>query len=60
MSFYIDIAILVGLTINVLLAWKADRDFSQLEKVVAQMLMDLGEKGILKVDITKDDEEDDD
>lgn len=60
MSSYIDIAILVGLTINVLLAWKADRDFSRLEEVVAQMLMELGEKGILKVDITGNEEEDDD
>jgi hypothetical protein len=51
----IEIAILVGLALNLILGWKTLRDMDQLEEVVLQMLIDLGEKGVLKVEVHEDD-----
>lgn len=47
----INIAILVGLAVNVVLNWLSLRNTGQLEEVVIKMLMDLGKKGILEVEV---------
>ena len=53
----LEVIILLGLALLTFLLWKIKEDVSQLEEVVAQMLMDLGEKGILKVEVIDDDGE---
>jgi hypothetical protein len=50
----IEIAILVGLVVNVLLSWWIKRDLDEIEQVVVQMLLDLGEQGILNVEVKDD------
>ncbi len=50
----IEIAILVGLVVNVLLSWWIKRDLDEIEQVVVQMLLDLGEQGILNVEVEDD------
>lgn len=50
----IDYLILVGLAVSGYLNWKTLGTTEELEEVVAHMLMDLGEKGILKVEVTED------
>lgn len=50
----IEIAILVGLAVNVLLSWWIKRDLDEIEQVVVQMLLDLGEQGILNVEVEDD------
>jgi len=50
----IEIAILVGLAVNVLLSWWIKRDLDEIEQVVVQMLLDLGEQGILSVEVEDD------
>jgi hypothetical protein len=51
----IEIAILIGLVINSYLAWRVMRDVNRIEDVLAGMLCELGEKGILRVEVTIDD-----
>ena len=51
----IEIAILIGLVVNAYLAWKVMEDVDRLEEVLVEMLCELGEQGILKVEVTKDD-----
>ena len=51
----IQIAILVGIIINVYLAWRIKKNVDEIEEVVVQMLLDLGEQGILKVEVENDD-----
>lgn len=51
----IQIAILLGLLLLLYLTWKTSQEVEELEKVVAQMLIDLGEKGILEVEVMDDD-----
>lgn len=52
----IDLLILVGLAVSCYLNWQAIMRVEELEQVVAQMLLDLGEKGILKVEVTEGDD----
>lgn len=52
----IDLLILVGLTVSCYINWKTWERSEGLEEVVAQMLLDLGEKGILKVEVTDEDD----
>jgi hypothetical protein len=47
--------ILFGLTVNVGLNWWELHKVHNLELIVEQMLLDLGEKGILEVEISEDD-----
>jgi hypothetical protein len=51
----IEIAILIGLAVNAYLAWKVMEDVDRIEEVLVEMLCELGEQGILKVEVTKDD-----
>jgi hypothetical protein len=51
----IEIAILIGLAVNAYLAWKVMEDVDRMEEVLVEMLCELGEQGILKVEVTKDD-----
>lgn len=51
----IDIVTLVGLAIILWLNWVTWQRVEELEDIVAQMLLDLGKKGILAVEVTKDD-----
>ena len=51
----IQIAILVGIILNVYLAWRIKKDVDEIEEVVVQMLLDLGEQGVLKVEVENDD-----
>jgi hypothetical protein len=50
-----DYIILFGLVINAGLNWWEVRKVQNLEAIVGQMLLDLGEKGILEVEISEDD-----
>jgi hypothetical protein len=50
----VEIAILAGLTANVLLSWLIKRDLDEIEQVVVQMLLDLGKQGILNVEVDDD------
>jgi hypothetical protein len=50
----VEIAILAGLTANVLLSWLIKRDLDEIEQVVVQMLLDLGKQGILNVEVEDD------
>jgi hypothetical protein len=51
----VEIAILAGLTANVLLSWLIKRDLDEIEQVVVQMLLDLGKQGILNVEVDDED-----
>jgi hypothetical protein len=51
----IDIVTLVGLAIILWLNWVTWQRVEELEDIVAQMLLDLGKKGVLAVEVTKDD-----
>jgi hypothetical protein len=51
----IDIVTLVGLAIILWLNWVTWQRVEELEDIVAQMLLDLGKKGVLVVEVTKDD-----
>lgn len=51
----IEIAILIGLAVNAYLAWKVMEEVDRMEEVLVEMLCELGEQGILKVEVTKDD-----
>lgn len=51
----IDVFIIAGLMALGYLNWRAYEDVDELGQVVAEMLIDLGKKGILKVDIEDDD-----
>jgi len=50
----IEIAILIGLAVNVLLSWLIKREVDEIEQVVVQMLLDLGKQGILNVEVDDD------
>jgi hypothetical protein len=50
----IEIAILVGLVVNLIFSWLIRREIDEIEQVVVQMLLDLGEQGILKVEVEDD------
>jgi len=50
----IEIAILIGLAVNVLLSWLIKREVDEIEQVVVQMLLDLGKQGILDVEVDDD------
>lgn len=52
----IDLAILLGLLVIAYMNWKLYEDVQEIGNVVAEMLLDLDEKGILKVEIVKDDD----
>jgi pyrimidine operon attenuation protein/uracil phosphoribosyltransferase len=54
-SALVEAAILVGLAVNVYLAWRIKQDVNEIEEVVVQMLLDLGDQGILKVEVDRDD-----
>lgn len=51
----IEIAILVGLVVNLIFSWLIRREIDEIEQVVVQMLLDLGEQGILKVEVEDED-----
>lgn len=51
----VDIIILASLMALGYLNWRTYEDVDELGQVVAEMLIDLGKKGILKVDIEDDD-----
>lgn len=51
----IDVFIIAGLMALGYLNWRTYEDVDELGQVVAEMLIDLGKKGILKVDIEDDD-----
>ena len=50
----VDVIILAGLMILGYLNWRTYEDVDQLSQVVAEMLIDLGKKGILKVEVEDD------
>lgn len=50
----IDLLILAGLAVNLALGYKTLKDIEQIEGVVGQMLYDLGEQGILNVEVHED------
>lgn len=50
----VDICILIGLAAVAYLNWNTYQQIENLEAVVAQMLMELGDKGILKVEMEED------
>lgn len=52
----IDLAILVGLLVIAYMNWKLYEDVQEIGNVVAQMLIELDEKGILKVEFEEDDD----
>lgn len=51
----IDVVILVGLAVILWLNWVTWQRVEELEDVLAQVLLDLGKKGILVVELTEDD-----
>lgn len=50
----VDIIILAGLMALGYLNWRTYEDVDELGQVVAEMLIDLGKKGILKVEVEDD------
>lgn len=50
----VDIIILAGLMALGYLNWRTYEDVDELGRVVAEMLIDLGKKGILKVEVEDD------
>ena len=51
----VDVIIIAGLMALGYLNWRTYEDVDQLGQVVAEMLIDLGKKGILKVEVEDDD-----
>lgn len=51
----IDIAILAGIAITGYLNWRLQGDVDDLGEVVAHLLIELGEKGIIQTKIETDD-----
>lgn len=51
-----DIFILAGLSFITYLNWNTYQQVENLEAVVTQMLLDLGDQGILKVSVEEDDD----